>query len=86
MQRAALFTLTVVLILALALSGAFAGDNPAPRSGNQQVQGPPLSPAQQKLFYGYVPPPPIRETWPGGYRLIMHELTNILLEHITGHY
>jgi hypothetical protein len=38
------------------------------------------------MFYGYVPPPPIRHTWPGGYKVIFHELTNTLMEHITGRY
>lgn len=37
-------------------------------------------------FYGYVPPPPIRHTWPGGYKVIFHELLNTLSEHILGQY
>ena len=86
MRRVALFTVMISLGVALAISGAFAGDRPAGPGGPQHLQGPPPSPAQQKLFYGYVPPPPIRNTWPGGYRVIIHDLTNILIEHITGHY
>lgn len=42
--------------------------------------------AQQQMYYGYVPPAPIRHTWPGGYRNIFHELFNTLSEHILGQY
>jgi hypothetical protein len=45
------------------------------------------SPAdKQRIFYGYVPPAPIRHTWPGGYRVIFSELTNTLIEHVLGQY
>jgi hypothetical protein len=68
----------------LAVSTAFAGNPPAAPKG--------LSPAKcpqrtcPPRFYGYVPPPPIRDTWPGGYKVIMHELREIMLNHIQGHY
>ncbi len=49
-------------------------------AGPQMVQGKP------QRFYGYVPPPPIRHTWPGGYRVIRYELSGTMSNHIAGHY
>ncbi|MGC8660305.1 MAG: hypothetical protein ACP5U1_14660 [Desulfomonilaceae bacterium] len=40
----------------------------------------------QQRFSGYVPPPPIRHTWPGGYKVIFHEMMNTLMDHIVGQY
>lgn len=42
--------------------------------------------APNEPFYGYVPPPPIRHTWPGGYKVIFHELLDTLAEHMLGRY
>jgi hypothetical protein len=45
------------------------------------------APAQQpQAFYGYVPPAPIRHTWPGGYKVIIHEMMNTLVDHVLGRY
>ncbi len=41
---------------------------------------------QSQIYYGYVPPPPIRHTWPGGYRAIFMEMSNTLIDHILGRY
>lgn len=54
------------------------GQLPAPAAPNAGVQ--------PQRFYGYVPPPPLLHTWPGGYRVIRHELSNTLADHIGGHY
>jgi len=85
MKCALLIVLTIGTALAVLATGVSAGDLP---SGGVAVQQPqvPHSAAQQKLFYGYVPPPPIRHTWPGGYRVILHELSNTLGDHIHGRY
>jgi hypothetical protein len=83
----------LVLILAVAFITAFlsswcVADNfPA----QQQAPAARQAPAQPRIaegqtFYGYVPPPQIRHTWPGGYKVIFHELTNTLMEHILGQY
>lgn len=45
-----------------------------------------LTPEQQKMVEAYLPPPPIRHSWPGGYRVLLHEIMNTLMEHMTGHY
>lgn len=80
----------VVLILAVTFMLA----NLAPYSSAenipaQQKPAPAVRLAQPKIaegqaFYGYVPPPQIRHTWPGGYKVIFHELTNTLMQHILG--
>jgi len=41
---------------------------------------------QEKMVEAYVPPPPIRHSWPGGYRVLLHEIMNTLMDHMTGHY
>ncbi len=50
-----------------------------------EVSPPPVQPHPQR-FYGYVPPPPIRHVWPGGYRVLFHQMTNTLIEHLLGRY
>jgi len=87
MKRLALMSLAVMTAVALcvSLAAADSGFPSAPASAGQPAN-PALSKAQQQLYYGYVPPPPIRHTWPGGYRVILHEMMNNLMEHITGHY
>jgi len=87
MKRLALISLAVIAAAALLVSVAVA-DNSFPQAPATAGQAgkPALSKAQQQLYYGYVPPPPIRHTWPGGYRAIIHEMINNLMEHMTGHY
>jgi len=81
-----LIFLTVLCFTAASVSTLCADNFPATPAQSGPTQGPPPSKVQQKMFYGYVPPPPIRHTWPGGYKVIFHELTNTLMEHILGHY
>lgn len=81
-----LIFLTVICVAGMSASCLSADNFPAAPAQSGPAQGPPLSKVQQKMFYGYVPPPPIRHTWPGGYKVIFHELFNTLSEHITGQY
>lgn len=77
----------VILFSQSAVSAFAQSDNfPAgpPAAAEPQRMTPPAD--KQKMFYGYVPPAPIRHTWPGGYRVIFSELTNTLIEHILGQY
>ena len=87
MKRLALISLAVMTAVALFATVAVA-DNSFPQvpTSAGRTGKPALSKAQQQLYYGYVPSPPIRHTWPGGYRAIMHEMMNSLMEHMTGHY
>ena len=87
MKRLALMSLAVMTAAALFVTAAVAenGFPQAPASAGRTGK-PALSKSQQQLYYGYVPPPPIRHTWPGGYRAIIHEMMNNLMEHMTGHY
>ncbi len=80
------FSLILLLVAAISLVPAllWASDNFPNPGANRPPQGP--SAAQQKLYYGYIPPAPIRHTWPGGYKVIFHELSNTLAEHILGQY
>jgi hypothetical protein len=78
----------VCLVMAIAswISAVSAENFPAtgaPAAGPRQ---PAATSAQQQRVYGYVPPPPIRHTWPGGYKVIFHELFNTLSQHMLGHY
>jgi hypothetical protein len=76
-----------LLVAGLVLSSVcFAQNFPGPPSQSGPAQGPAGQSVQQQIYYGYVPPPPIRHTWPGGYRTIFHELIQTLANHITGHY
>ena len=87
MKRLILMSLAVMVAAALLVSLAVADNSfpSAPASAGQAGQ-PAVSKAQQQLYYGYVPPAPILHTWPGGYRAIIHEMINNLMEHMTGHY
>ncbi|MGB6064102.1 MAG: hypothetical protein WBG50_04805 [Desulfomonilaceae bacterium] len=86
MRRFLLIFLLILCFTGMSLA-ASQGDNfPAAPAAAGPAHGTPLSSAQQKMFYGYVPPPPIRHTWPGGYRVIFHELANTLMDHILGQY
>jgi hypothetical protein len=84
MKRLAVICLAVIIAAAL-LASVTVADNSFPQSPAGAGK-PGITKAQQQLYYGYVPPPPIRHTWPGGYRAIIHEMMNNLMEHITGHY
>jgi hypothetical protein len=81
-----LIFLTVICFAGMSASSLYADSFPSAPAKSSPAQGPPPSKVQQKMFYGYVPPPPIRHTWPGGYKVIFHELTNTLMEHILGQY
>ncbi len=76
-----------IVILALTMFSTVSAQNfpgtKAPAAGPRQ---PAADSAQQQMVYGYVPPPPIRHTWPGGYRVIFHELANTLSQHLLGQY
>jgi len=84
-KRSLLLLIVAVLAVTVVLVPAVADNYPASDPDVKQ-QSPAVSPSQQKMFYGYVPPPPIRQTWPGGYRVIFHELINTLMEHCAGWY
>jgi PBP1b-binding outer membrane lipoprotein LpoB len=76
----------LIITLAVVFSGfsASAEDFPSQAATLSHSQTPPQNPT--KPFEGYVPPPPIRHTWPGGYKVIFHEMMNTLMEHVIGHY
>lgn len=86
MKRVTTIFLAAIIVAVLFFSMAYAENFPNATSASPD--GPKLSKAQiqQKMYYGYVPPAPIRHTWPGGYRNIFHELFNTLSEHIVGQY
>lgn len=87
MKRPALIYLVVLTVAALLASVAAADDSfPSAPATAGRTGKPAISKPQQQLYYGYVPPPPILHTWPGGYRAIFHEMMNNLAEHMTGHY
>ena len=83
-----IFIFPAVLIAVVCLYGKVqAAGNHHPRAMIvKQFKAPPRKVVRQKMFYGYVPPAPIRHTWPGGYRAIISEMTNTLVDHILGHY
>ncbi len=83
-----LVTIFISLVLAgLVLSSACLAENfPAQVGQAGPAQGPVGPSVQQQPYYGYVPAPPIRHTWPGGYRTIFHELFQTLANHFIGHY
>ena len=78
----------VVLSLSWVLMGyVCAADNfPGQSPVVKQAPAPQAPGRQPRLHYGYVPPAPIRHTWPGGYRVIFHEIQNTLSEHMLGQY
>ncbi|GEM_PF-1613367 len=83
-----MFIFLAVLIAAACLYGKVqaAGDYPPRAVIVKPFKAPPRKVVRQKMFYGYVPPAPIRHTWPGGYRAIISEMTNTLIDHMLGHY
>lgn len=86
MKRVAM--IVFVALISLALLAPVACAEPFPNSTSRIQHAPRLTKAQiqQRIYYGYVPPAPIRHTWPGGYRNIFAELTNTLMDHILGQY
>lgn len=80
-----IFFVTVALTITTCLSGVLAQDFPAKPNQSQEAPAVRQSGPNQP-FYGYVPPPPIRHTWPGGYKVIFHELLDTLTEHVLGQY
>jgi hypothetical protein len=85
-MKRGLIILSAAMILALWISAVSADDFPATSAPAAGPRQPAAVSAQQQLIYGYVPPPPIRHTWPGGYKVLFHELFNTLSQHILGHY
>lgn len=87
MSRKLLACLVVFLCVVVYASLCAADNFPAPAAprASSAVKAPGPEGAPQR-FYGYVPPPPIRDTWPGGYKVIFHELREMLLNHIQGYY
>lgn len=80
-------TLCLLLVLSVFTSSVCsAAGYPDVRSGSPAAKDRRVVPAKPERFYGYVPPPPIRHTWPGGYRNIFWELNNTMLDHILGRY
>jgi hypothetical protein len=87
MNRLIVMFVTIIVIAALGFSAMAASSNfPSIEPKSDQPSRPAVATGQPQLYYGYVPPPPIRHTWPGGYRVIFHEMINNLMEHMTGHY
>ena len=76
----------LVMIIASWISAVSADNFPAKNAPAAGPRQPVATSSQQQMIYGYVPPPPIRETWPGGYKVIFHELFNTLSQHMLGHY
>ncbi len=84
MKHAATIGISLLVAVFVLSSVCFAQNFPAPPSQSSPPQGP--TAVQQQMYYGYVPSPPIRHTWPGGYRVIFHELVQTLSNHMIGHY
>jgi hypothetical protein len=82
--------LSLIVILGMSISllpAVISASDNFPNPGPTPPQGHSSSAVQQqRLHYGYIPPAPIRHTWPGGYKVIFHELGNTLSEHILGRY
>jgi hypothetical protein len=85
MKRVAMIVCTILLMTAFSVVAAFAA-NDFPSQPTPPVVVAKPAPGQPQPFYGFVPPPPIRHTWPGGYKVILHEMMNTLSEHILGQY
>jgi hypothetical protein len=86
MKRVALVCLSLIMLLSVGTALSLAQSPMGGSAPTGPVQAPPVSKVHQQANYGYVPPPPILHTWPGGYRVIIHEMTNSLIDHILGKY
>lgn len=81
-----LIIVCLVMVIASWISAVSAENFPAtsaPAVGPRQTKE---ASVEREMIYRYVPPPPIRHTWPGGYKVIFHELFNTLSQHLLGHY
>ncbi|MEI8182675.1 MAG: hypothetical protein WCG29_08215 [Desulfomonile sp.] len=86
MRRTIVIFSVIVITIAVPFPAIASENFPAIRQTATQAQEPHPSEVQQKLFYGYVPPPPIQHSWPGGFRVLVHEVINTLMDHMTGRY
>ena len=84
MKKLSITLLIITLAVGFLGFSARAEDFPSQAATLSHSQTPPQNPTIP--FEGYVPPPPIRHTWPGGYKIIFHEMMNTLMEHVIGHY
>jgi hypothetical protein len=81
-----LIIVCLIMVFASWISAVSAENFPATNAPAAGPRQPAVTSAQQQMIYGYVTPPPIRQTWPGGYKVIFHELFNTLSQHMLGHY
>jgi len=86
MKRPVLLSLASVLVLGIFVTVSGAQNFPAIKHSPNQFQSRHPSKIKPKRFYGYVPPAPIRHVWPGGYRVIFHDLFNMMSDHQAGRY
>lgn len=82
MKRLLILTLAILLMAAVASADQF----PAQTYGAQAHPSNAGAFKKPQVYQGYVPPPNIQHTWPGGYRVIFNELTNTFIEHVLGLY
>lgn len=87
-MRTFILAISLLAIIIAAHQSAWSADSfpamPAP-AVSYDISGRHPS-SQERVFYGYVPPPPILHSWPGGYRVLVHEIMNTLMDHIIGRY
>lgn len=86
MKRLIIFWLVMCVCSCPLVCAAQVNNAPMPNNSPMPNEPAAISTQYPPHFYGYVPPPPIRHTWPGGYRAIIHEMTNTLIEHMLGRY
>lgn len=86
MKRVMVLCIVVLTGVALSTAGVLAADNSSSFPPAKSSRPPTKAEIRQQLYYVYAPPPPIRHTWPGGYRVIVHEMFNTLAGHILGQY
>ncbi len=84
-MRRLVFAFLIAAICVWGVGFAFA-DEPLSNLESKQVRPSAPRSEQPQVFYGYVPPAPVRHTWPGGYKVIFHEMVNSLIYHILGRY
>ena len=86
MKRFILWLMIGIFFFGLSIVPAVAENYPAYHPTYKQYQPLPPAKTHPPKYYGYVPPPPIRHTWPGGYKVIFHEMMNTYIEHMLGKY
>ncbi len=84
MKTTAVIVIALSIISVATLGGAEGIPQFKPNSAQQSVKGTTLD--HEKMVEAYIPPPPIRHSWPGGYRVLIHEIINTLMDHMTGRY